>query len=255
MKIFAGIAMFTLVMSLSTIGETAQDESLVLCFTFEHDSGETIRDLSGNGNDGNIQGQPKFVDGKYGGGLELKAPNDYIEVPDSDSLDVEEVTAMAWVNLPDVNTDQKIVGKTTAGAIANGYVLGVRVGNIQPECWDEAGGYFGVNGGTGVPSKTWAHLAITYSIKDKVMLSYVDGEEQTRTSANGTPLGANTNVLKIGRSPWHDGYPVTGIIDEVRVYNRALSAEEILKAMEEYKAAVTPQGKLSSVWGKIKAQY
>ena len=254
-NIFASIAMFALIMSLAAFGE-AEKKSLVLCFTFDQDSGETVRDLSGNGNDGVIKGKPKFADGKYGRGLELKAPNDYIEVPDSDSLDVEEVTAVAWVNLPDVNTDQKVVGKTTAGAIANGYVLGVRVGNIQPECWDGAGGYFGTNGGTGVPSKTWAHLTITYSIKDKVMLSYVDGKEHTRTPTNGEPLGANINVLKIGRSPWHDGFPVTGIIDEVRVYNRALNAEEILKAMEEYKAAVVaPLGKLSNAWGRIKVQY
>ena len=254
-KITIIIVMLILVMSLTTKTKADQDKSLVLCFTFDQVSGENILDVSGNGNDGIMEGNPKIVNGKYGQGMDIKAPNDYVEVQDSDSLDVVEVTAMAWVNLTDTNADQKIIGKTDAGAYSNGYVLGVRIGNIQPECWDKSNGYFGDNGGTGVPSKEWTHIAIVYSIDNRLMLSYVNGKEQTRASTNGVALGINTNVLKIGRSPWNDSYPATGTIDEVRVYNRALGVDEISQAMEEFRIlSVTPMSKLTNTWGRIKVE-
>ena len=70
-----------------------RDETLVLYFTFNEMEGNKVKDLSQYGNHGEIKGKPKVVEGKEGQALEFTNPNDYVEVPHSDSLNItEEIT-------------------------------------------------------------------------------------------------------------------------------------------------------------------
>ena len=67
----------------------AQDEHTVLLYTFETGAGNTVKDLSGNGNDGELMG-PKWGEGNPGGGLTFggNGPRDFVEIPGSESLDL-----------------------------------------------------------------------------------------------------------------------------------------------------------------------
>ena len=79
----------------------AQDEHTVALYTFETGTGKVVKDLSGNKNDGELMG-PKWGEGNPGGGLVFagNGPRDFVEIPDSASLDlVEGLTVEMWLYL------------------------------------------------------------------------------------------------------------------------------------------------------------
>jgi Concanavalin A-like lectin/glucanases superfamily len=81
----------------------------------------------------------------------------------------------------------------------------------------------GVRGPTAPPLNTWTHLSATYSAS--TLRLFVNGT-QVSTRSVGTPLGASNLPLRIGgNAVWSEWFQ--GRIDEVRVYNRALTAAEI----------------------------
>ena len=77
----------------------AADPSLVGWWKFDEGSGIIAADSSGNGNDGAFNGNPTWVDGKFGKALHFDGVDDFVEVPHADILTVDtEVTVMAWIN-------------------------------------------------------------------------------------------------------------------------------------------------------------
>ncbi len=84
----------------------AQDKNTVLLYTFETGEGDTVKDISGNNNHGKLMG-PKWDDGKFKGGLIFagNGPRDFVEIPDSDSLDLEDgLTVEMWIFLNSAST-------------------------------------------------------------------------------------------------------------------------------------------------------
>ena len=95
------VILITLLISGESLLGIAQDEHTVLLYTFETGAGKVVPDLSGNKNDGELMG-PKWGEGNFGGGLvfEGNGPRDFVEIPDSDSLDlVEGLTVEMWLYL------------------------------------------------------------------------------------------------------------------------------------------------------------
>jgi hypothetical protein len=243
------ISLAAILLLLTLTAFAADEPEPVLYFSFDSDSKKEVKDLSGNGNDGEIPLDGKFVEGKYNKGLSLKGP-DTVDVPHSDTLDfTDELTVGVWVNL--VGTaNQKIIGKSPIGS---GWVLGVN-GGIYPECWDKNGTNHTVTQGS-IAANTWTHLALTYSSKTEAMVMYIDGEEVGRLNNNGQPIGKTTNVLVIGASPWGKDWPSAGIYDDVKLYNIAFDADLVKKQLmaEGIGAnAVSPKYKFTTIWGQIK---
>jgi len=104
----------------------------------------------------------------------------------------------------------------------------------------------------------WHHLAGTFDDKDKNITIYVDGEEK-RTTKLASSINYNQSILRISNTIYSGG-AVNGLIDEVAIFNRALTADEVKTLMEKglKKAiigeAVAPSGKLSTTWARIKTQ-
>ena len=74
------------------------DDSLKLYLPFEEGKGKVAKDKSGNGNDGTLEGDTKWIDGKYGKAISLNGKASGVTVPDSDSLDTpDEITVEAWI--------------------------------------------------------------------------------------------------------------------------------------------------------------
>ena len=86
------LTLVLLLISAENLISFAQDEHTVLLYTFETGVGKTVKDLSGNNNDGELMG-PKWGEGNPGGGLvfEGNGPRHFVEIPDSDSLDLVSV--------------------------------------------------------------------------------------------------------------------------------------------------------------------
>ena len=221
----------------------------VLYFSFDGDSGDEVEDLSGNGNDGAISGDGDFVEGKYSKGLSLGKP-DYVRVPHSETLVIgDELTVGIWVSLTDT-ANQKVIGKSPT---ASGFVIGVN-GGIYPECWPQGGAVLTATQGS-IPVDTWTHLALTYSAETEEMISYINGEEVGRLSNGGNPLGQTNLDLLIGVAPWDPNqWQSAGVYDDVKVYNVALDADQVMQMMGEGigAQAVSPGSKTIATWGSVK---
>ncbi len=245
------IIIFTCIFLFSVVNAFAVDEPQpVLYFSFDGDSGDEVEDLSGNGNNGTISGDGDFVEGKYGKGLSLGKP-DYVRVPHSETLVFgDELTVGIWVSLTDT-ANQKVIGKSPT---ASGFVIGVN-GGIYPECWPQGAGVLTATRGS-IPVDTWTHLALTYSTETEDMISYINGEEVGRLSNGGNPLGQTNLALLIGVAPWDPNqWQSAGVYDDVKVYNVALDADQVMEMMEEGVGgakAVSPGSKAIATWSSVK---
>ncbi|MEK7396140.1 MAG: hypothetical protein AAB116_04290 [Candidatus Poribacteria bacterium] len=91
------VMLITMAFLASGMAMAGKIDGLVLYFSFDEGAGDTLKDLSGNGNNGKIIKGAKWVAGKYGKGLEFD--NGSVEVPSSKSLEiVDEISMMVWIN-------------------------------------------------------------------------------------------------------------------------------------------------------------
>ncbi len=144
--------------------------------------------------------------------------------------DYSGITIEAWVKLDDSQTNQKIVSITN-GTDTCGYDLGVGFGDIYFELLG-----YNTNLQTGpVPSNQWVHLAYTVSSDTAKCFGYVNGvqvDTLNYIAPESAPLPqygsiADLNCGYIGSDSWDDDWKVSGYICEVRLWDSALSAEEI----------------------------
>ena len=203
------------------------DLSQVLYLPFDHDDGDKARDRSGHKNHGTLYG-PARVAGKVADALSFDGENDYVDVPTSPSLvSFTQFSIAAWIKMPDHTDTQAYV---IARKAANDYLA-----QIMPDGKALVGanligtGFVSVLGNTVVDDDVWHHVAGVYDGVD--LRVYVEGSlDKTPVSATGTVLDSN-RPLGIGDYFPYPSEPAKGIIDELRIYNRALSAAEIQRVM------------------------
>ena len=231
------------------------DESLVLYFSFDEEKGDTAKDSSQYGNDGTIKGGVEQVKGEFGEALQFDGSTGYIEVPHSDSLNVEpSFTVENWGYPIDISREQIIAEKGFwAGnwishiKTARGYVFAVAASGWNP-IW------LATSADSAFDAEKWYHMAMTWDGKTRKL--YINGELDGEDEPTGS-LKGNTNPVYIagGRADGQHFYD--GIYDEFRMWNRALSQDEIKASMEMGKdqlLAVNPLGKLAITWGSIRNQ-
>jgi ABC-type transport system substrate-binding protein len=206
--------------------------NLVGYWRFDEGSGTTASDSSGNGNTGTLHGGAAWTDGRFAKALDFSGVDGYVQIPQSSSLDVTaQVTVEAWVNLrayvDSVGYESHVVSRSddAGGPLyvlcthANGkigYDIGVFTGYHQSAAT--------------LPLNSWTHLAMTYNGASVCL--YINGVPDSNYAQSGS-IPTTSNWLAIGCKPTgtHGGpgtYAYTnGIIDDVRIYNRALSQQEI----------------------------
>ena len=195
---------------------------LVGAWGFDEPSGTAAFDTSGSGNGGTIAGAARTADGRFGGALSFDGSGDMVTVADANSLDlVSGMTLEAWVNPTALGSSWRtVVLKEQPGNLA--YALYANDGEGHPT------GHVAVpfdSRATGpqLPANTWSHLAATYD--GASLRLYVDGVEVANSLVFGA-ITASSGALRIGgNTVWAEWF--AGLIDEVRVYDRALSAAEI----------------------------
>ncbi|MGB2864922.1 MAG: LamG domain-containing protein [Sedimentisphaerales bacterium] len=223
------VYLISFVLVLSIAGNASAD--LVSYWTFDEGSGDAVYDTSGNDNNGTINGATWGV-GKYGTALQFNGQDNYVEVPSSNSLEIEEnVTIAAWVNWIDA-------GDTWICILANGQQNGP---------WENYGLFvnrssrflyftLSLDGGH-VPQQTpnnitvpneWVHVCATWD--GSAARIYVNAEMELEIAQAGTLVPPGL-PLRIGHRNGSAHY-FNGTLDEVRIYNHALTEAEILAAME-----------------------
>ncbi|MEU2612407.1 LamG-like jellyroll fold domain-containing protein [Micromonospora sp. NPDC007271] len=191
-------------------------------------SGTSAEDSSGTGNGGThtgavTLGRPGALTGDPDTAAELTAG--YIAVPDSASLSVSgSFTLEAWVKLNDVCGQHSVVEKYDAPAY-NGYLLRVLPGGrISALTLAGAGQLASVEGRTVVSPDEWHHLAAVYD--GSTISVYLDGRlDGSAATKVGPTDGAGS--LKLGARGDDAGTRLAGLLDEVAVYDHALTADEI----------------------------
>ncbi len=195
-------------------------------------SDEIVLDSSGSGNNGKacpVTTGPDGGDaGKFGNAGDFDGGDDYVRVVDSASLDITNaITVEAWFRFDDTPADwDTIVAKGNQGSNDHMWMY-YRSNRFNFELGNETTRW--AQGFSITPTLgTWYHFVGTYDSateKSNVYLNGVADTEETRAGF-GT-IGTNAYDLTIGKSSYTDLYYFPGVIDEVRVYNRALSSKEV----------------------------
>jgi hypothetical protein len=212
-----------------TVTYTPPNNGLVAAYSFNAGAGTTVSDGSGNGNNGVISGATWTPLGRYGAALSFDGVNDWVTVTDAASLDLTTgMTLETWV-YPTVSPTawRTVVAKEGAAIVAyflhassltaNQPAMGVRIGGVEQQ----------LKGGARLTANVWTHLAATYD--GTTLRLYVNGGQAASRAQTGA-IVATTNPLRIGGNGiWGEYFQ--GRIDEVRIYNRALSQAEIQSDM------------------------
>lgn len=206
-------------------------------WTFDEASGNTAYDSSGYGNNGTIYGATR-TPGLFGGALSFDGVNDYIDCGDTPSLDVNSaITLGAWIKAP--HTDSATIISKDDDHGNREYYLGFDYGengirwalNTPPPAW-----HFSLIDSMAQPyDQQWHNIVATYD--GSYMRLYIDGVEDSFSPVAQNGLIPNTQAhFRIGAMS-DIGYEqyFRGIIDNVSIYNTALTAEEIRR---QYNSAV-----------------
>ncbi len=199
---------------------------------FDEGSGTTASDASGFGNDGTLNGTPVWTTGISGSALDFSGGADRVFVPDSSSLDIsDQITIAAWIK-PRKTGTQYVVKKARIN-VTDGYELSLSAGGrvFVRFNQDGSGNTYRLDSLSYYPTdgNTWMHVAATYDGQD--IKVYVNGVLETTLSVQGLVIANNSNDLSIGAQD--DGLnPFDGVVDQVHIYNSALSASEIQNLAE-----------------------
>ena len=230
-------------------------DGLVGAWLLDDGKGEAVKDSSDNGLDGKIaKGKPKWVDGKFGGAMEFGG-QDMVTVDDDNALDLEEFTIAAWVNIPKVSGAWQIIAsKEHRGPTGRNYGLFGHINSgVVHYSFTTNSGWKSFDAKTVVTDGDWHHVAGTYDGSDFKL--YLDGAVDAQVSP-GTKPDNHDNFLFIGGCDIGN-YWMTGTIDEVVLYERALSEKELNELIEDGMSValdVQPGGKLVTTWSRLKTR-
>jgi len=226
---------FAVLAGISAGVQAQSDEGLVAEWHFDEGSGNVVKDSSGNGNDGVIYGAT-WVEGKYGKALSFDGVDDYVDFGNDASLNVEYITLEGWVNLQTWDEDGGLICKGT-GAGGEVWCIDVKNNKFRLFFWKGGKGY--TLDSLVIPNG-WMHIVATYD--GYFTRFYVNGVEKNSKALNLGVLDTNAHIVSLGSRQYRTAdynLNINGIIDEVRIYNRALTAEEIKEHYEQGPTALS----------------
>jgi hypothetical protein len=217
-----------------------EDPSLVGWWTFDEGQGGTALDWSGHENHGAFVGDPQWAAGQDGGALQFGGSGDYVGISFSPELSLNDFTVSAWVNIAarpgtfgilgtrvgsDNTFDVKVMATEIHGDIGDGSAWIDTSIDIESD-------HMGSNGQPGdLTVDTWYMIAYVIDNAGQQVLLYLDGDLKRTIAISGTPvLMESGQSMRIGHTGT-GGEWMNGLIDDVRIYNKALTAEEIQVAM------------------------
>ena len=207
-----------------TTGNGASSAGLVLAYGFEEASGTSATDSSGNGRTGTLQaGATRVTHGRYGRAIKFDGVDDQVAVLDNAALDLGDLTLEAWVKSDNRAGTRTVFsrGSTTTGCTGPAY--GLRLVDGMPS-GGSCGTWYSASTSVSNPDAAqniWTHVALTRQGTN--LKIYRDGR-QVHSVSGSSPQANDTASLLIGAGSTGK---FSGLIDEVRVYGRALTQAEV----------------------------
>ena len=224
----------------------------IVHYTFDELS-DPVPDASGNGNDGTPKGDVKLSDdGKIGKCFEFNGQNSYVDL---ERVVQDDFTLMAWINTDQPGVQLGAQGYQGSGIIwsdisgvANDFILAALGTKLSFFCGSPD---LSVNSDQDITTGEWVHVAATRIMGQKISI-YINGKhEKTIDHANKNPLSAQPRI-HIGGNTLDSRY-YTGLMDEVKIFDAALTEEEVEQAQTP--ASVDARWKLATTWGTLKTSY
>ncbi|HEV3029170.1 MAG TPA: LamG domain-containing protein, partial [Planctomycetota bacterium] len=208
---------------------SAADSGLVAWWTLDEGAGSTAADSSPNHFSGTLRGNPVWTSGKRRGALSFDGQKDYVEIPKAPKLYLPgPLTVAAWVNvatLPRSEWGMYLFSDYSSDGGRSTFALRVMGTGSAQFLWqtEDAEPPVAASSGRLTPG-IWAHLAGVWDGTARML--YVNGVlDGTAKGPQARPdIGGN---VSIGRPGAYNGLYFSGRIDDVRIYNRALSTAEI----------------------------
>ncbi|HOI97227.1 MAG TPA: LamG domain-containing protein [Candidatus Pacearchaeota archaeon] len=221
----------------AAIPEDTMTRGLVGYWSFDEGGGTIARDASGNNNHGTLTNGPKWTQGKSGGALQFDGKDDYVDCGNNSSLNfgTGDFTAEYWIYYTGSTKTNKVftfLGKASGMGNNPGWYSGLTtysgdgtnlklLSSITNGAWGtgnlEAGAYFSPN--------TWQHIVLIRS--GTTLKHYRNGNLDGQRISEGIGANVDNNLSFTVGAFSNGGVPVKGLIDEVRIYNRALTEAEV----------------------------
>jgi len=239
----------TFAITISAVADVAraQDTSLILYLPMDDNSGSVARDGSAYGNNGNLinfdfnTASGWTADCKLGYCLNFDGVNDYVEISDSPSLDVGNFLTMeAWVYPKQLKQASFVSRKSLGGTVR--YGIGMSADGRLSSFLGLTGGNLYSSVVRAIDANQWHHVALTWNGSHALL--YLNGIEVNIRAGSGSVLPGNRPVF-IGSDNGTSSY-FNGTIDEVKIYNRTLSSEEIKSDYDRGHV------QLNSIYGAVK---
>ena len=217
----------------------------VAYWNFDEGAGEIAKDVSGD-NDGTLKNGASWTNGLKGSAVFFDGVDDFIEVPDSSSLNpTGQMTISLWIKIADQDLDKymRIVAKKQNWNDSEGY-------QFEYNPYSDEMTFFGSGASYDRASvsldNNWHQVSAV--VDGNIVNYYVDGQ-LAKSDAQADYLVASQLPLYIGKQIGNENY-FKGTMDELRIYNRALSAEEI---NDLYNSTLPICKLISASWSKTQA--
>lgn len=205
---------------------TIQPSGLIAYYSLDEPSGTSAYDTSAGGYTAAATAAPSRIAGKISGGIGPVTASQYLKSTETAAFNTPYVTACAWANKSAAATNPTLIAHDADSGLVNGmWRLGFGTG-LYPKSVVQAGGTsYTTTATVAVTTGTWNHICTTYDGTSLVM--YVNGVQAGTTTVGAGALPAVNTPLTVGARQT-GGEPSTAqAIDEVKVFGRALSADEI----------------------------
>jgi hypothetical protein len=208
-------------------------DGLLVYYSFDTDEGGIVTDESGSGNDGTVVGTPTYTtQGRFGGAYYFAAESgsgccswyrDYVVLNGNPTANLEQFAISLWFKTDHPEFNYKIASAADWPP-GSGWVVGTQ----YPEAWSDDGNsirYGSRTRSVDPIAGTWNHMVVSYD--GTTFKEHINGQLSREWPTTGLPLGdANRQSLAVAAWPQH-GFGYDGLIDELRIYSRALSADEV----------------------------
>jgi len=255
--VFIGLTVISLIFT-GQIYAKVDLKSAVAVWFFDEGNGEVSKDFTGNGNDGKLMSGATWDKGIHGGALSLDGQSAYVLINNAVDLVNPDFTVMVLLNpgktqkqYADVFSNHGDDGKQ------RGYQMEQEAGNANQfrTNFGIGAGWTGLEGLTQLEAEKWQYFATVR--QGTKMTHYVDGKETASCTVAKEPVFKSNWNFRIGDWAASSGRQFNGLIDEIAIFNEALSVDDVkniaARGLAEATGVSLP-GKLANTWGAIKIQ-
>jgi hypothetical protein len=204
---------------------TEDSSGLVAHWRLDDGFGDSAADSSGFGNTGTLLGGPTWIAGPDGGALTFDGVNDYVNVGTSAFGLDNAMSILFWtrINGPGASSYQGLLARS---ALIYPFRIEFFGNTLKTAIRTSVSGTNYLNSNAGFQQNRWYHVALTYQNASRVI--YIDGQFDNANAPTGSLVAVADLETHLGARAGDSGNAMlNGSLDDVRIYNRALSAPEV----------------------------